>query len=190
MPASVTPIASATTTAAGRHRLDGGAGGDRRGPDLRRGEVLARRHEAQREGAPDQAALARPQRRRVPRIQTLRRPFFSRIVVMLPVVILDKGVPEVFRKRGRGRGHGVSVSLQFRGRAENRRGPADTTRERKRPHFVRDDNFVGIGAVRYAEAVVIAGGVTPALERSEGPLYLPHATPCLPSRPSGVPVPW
>ena len=88
MPASVTPIASATTIAPsgiasmaarveiGEDQLSGVARSSRAGTKRR--------------------VKARPTRRpwpgligRVPRIQTLRSPLFSRIVVMLAVVIFD-----------------------------------------------------------------------------------------------------
>ena len=47
-----------------RHGLDRGAGGDRRSPGLGRGQVFARRHEAQREGPADHPRLPGTQRSR------------------------------------------------------------------------------------------------------------------------------
>ncbi len=79
MPASVMPIASTTamqpcgmSSMAARVEIGEALGG-------RGGEVLARRHEAQREGTPDKTALVRLAAACEPRIHTERRPFFSRI---------------------------------------------------------------------------------------------------------------
>ena len=65
MPASATPAASTTAIAARGHRLDRRPGRGRRGPGGRRRQVLARRHEAQREGAADQPGHLRADRLRV-----------------------------------------------------------------------------------------------------------------------------
>ena len=72
--------------AALRHRLDGGAGRDRRGPACRRRQILAHRHEAQREGRPDDALAGAAENGIGPLIQQRRMPFFKSIVVMVPVV--------------------------------------------------------------------------------------------------------
>ena len=47
-----------------RHRFNRGAGRNRRRPGFRRRQILAHRHEAQREGRPDQPRLSRAQRPR------------------------------------------------------------------------------------------------------------------------------
>ena len=64
MPASVTPIASATQMQPSGIASIARARGDRLRPRLGRGEVLARRHEAQRERLADEPRLARVERAR------------------------------------------------------------------------------------------------------------------------------
>ena len=87
MPAVVTPIASATAMqpsgiASIAARVEIGLR-----PARRRREILAHRHEAQREGRPDEAlACRRAQTASRPLIQQCRMPFFSSIVVMVAVV--------------------------------------------------------------------------------------------------------
>ena len=72
--------------AAFRHGLDRAAGRDRLRPAFRRREILAHRHEAHREGRPDDAPPPEPSSGIGPCIQQRRMPFFSSIVVMVPVV--------------------------------------------------------------------------------------------------------
>ena len=55
-------------------------------PARRRREILAHRHEAQREGRPDKALAVAAGNGIGPLIQQCRMPFFSSIVVMVAVV--------------------------------------------------------------------------------------------------------
>ena len=82
------PVASTTAMQPARHGLDGRPRRDGRRPCCGRGQVLARRDEAQRERRPDDARLPR-RNGRVPRIHTLRKPFLRRIVVRVAVVTRD-----------------------------------------------------------------------------------------------------
>ena len=86
MPAPVTPMASATTTQASgmasmAARVEIGF------DQFRRRQVLAHRHEAQREGLAHHALAGKPSGM-APAIQERRMPFFNSMVVMVPVVMV------------------------------------------------------------------------------------------------------
>ena len=72
-----------------RHGLDGGAGRDRGGPACRRREIFARRNESQGESRPTIRGWP-GLKGFVPRIQTLRRPFLSKIVVIVAVDTVER----------------------------------------------------------------------------------------------------
>ena len=110
--------------AALRHLLDRGARRDRLAPAFRRREVLAHRHEAQREGRPDEALAARHERHRA-------------LHPAAPDALLqqhrgDGGGGDVGAARRKGRAHEqplnrIDCVRPARGRAARRGGAAQAT---------------------------------------------------------------